>query len=434
MEITCSKLPKPHNGKLQCDSSTTGGKPVNTTCQLICKRGFKENIKEIKCGLNGEWIGQLPSCESLFCPAIEKPEYGNINPPSCLNGSSVVFQKCFFTCDTGYKLIGHAFMRCDRNLEWKPKVFPKCVKNELEPFIKCPADISVDLKPQQDKHHIKIPKPKSNMEVKHIKIHPTWAEQLEGDFPAGITEIYFTAHHPSKNLTATCKMIINVLDKEAPTVRRCPRVIEIYSESLDPIEVFWEEPIFTDNVKIESISKSQTPGRKFGIGEHLIHYIAKDPSGGTATCIFTIKILRKECGEPNDFLYGEKNCMDLLNARLCTPTCNPGYTFYSNISEFYICGLDGNWLPSKNIPDCSPFVTESENGCLPGTEFREEIDTDSRICVACPPGMYWEIKISSCLPCPKNSFQDEFGQTTCKSCSEETENLEICKNVATLKK
>ncbi|XP_067134825.1 fibrillin-2-like isoform X2 [Centruroides vittatus] len=293
-EITCPEIPQPHHGKFKCSgSSGKDVKTVNTTCQINCNKGFKaRGLKEIKCGLNGEWTGQLPTCESRFCPTVEKPEFGNVSPSSCLNGLSTVSQKCYFICDAGYRLVGHAFLRCDKNLEWKPKTQRvKCVKNELEPFIQCPADIFVTLESQQSKHHVKIPKPKSNMEAKHIKVFPTWAEQLEGDFPYGSTEITFIAYHPSKNLTATCRMSVNVLDEEAPVVRGCPGTVEVYSESIEPIKVFWEEPTFSDNVRLDSISKTQTPGSKFGVGEHMVHYTARDPAGSLATCVFTVKVL-----------------------------------------------------------------------------------------------------------------------------------------------
>ncbi|XP_023231808.1 fibrillin-1-like [Centruroides sculpturatus] len=433
-EITCPEIPQPHHGRFKCSgSSSKDVKVVNTTCQINCNKGFKaRGLKEIKCGLNGKWTGQLPTCESKFCPAVKKPKFGNVSPPSCLDGSSTVSQKCYFICDAGYRLVGHAFLRCDKNLEWKPKTQSvKCVKNELEPFIQCPADISVALEPQQSKHHVKIPEPKSNMDAKHIKVFPTWAEQLEGDFPYGNTEITFIAYHPSKNLTATCRMTVNILDEEAPVVRGCPGTIEVYSESIEPVEVFWKEPTFSDNVRIDSISKTQTPGSKFGVGEHTVHYTARDPAGSLATCIFTVNVLRRECGEPNDILHGEKNCMEFVGGQLCSPVCDAGYAFYFNVSEFYMCGLDGIWLPSKDIPDCLPSISEPEDGCMPGTELREEIDTDSRICVACPPGLYWEIKVSSCIPCPEGFFQDEYGQTACKACTADAESLELCENLAT---
>ena len=56
--------------------------------------------------------------------------------------------------------------------------------------------------------------------------------------------------------------------------------------------MFWKEPAFTDNVKIEHVIASALPGQELNLGKHLIVYQASDKAGNKEKCVFTITVVQ----------------------------------------------------------------------------------------------------------------------------------------------
>ena len=56
--------------------------------------------------------------------------------------------------------------------------------------------------------------------------------------------------------------------------------------------MFWKEPSFTDNVKIEHVIASALPGEELSLGKHLIVYQATDKAGNKEKCVFTITVVQ----------------------------------------------------------------------------------------------------------------------------------------------
>ena len=57
------------------------------------------------------------------------------------------------------------------------------------------------------------------------------------------------------------------------------------------LKVFWEEPIFADNVKITHVMASKLPGYPLKQGRHDVLYQAADEDGNKARCVFTVHVL-----------------------------------------------------------------------------------------------------------------------------------------------
>ena len=55
-------------------------------------------------------------------------------------------------------------------------------------------------------------------------------------------------------------------------------------------QVFWEEPIFADNVKISHVMASRMPGQMLTEGKHDVLYAASDEDGNQARCGFTVTV------------------------------------------------------------------------------------------------------------------------------------------------
>ena len=55
-------------------------------------------------------------------------------------------------------------------------------------------------------------------------------------------------------------------------------------------QIYWNEPIFADNVKIAHVMASKLPGYKMKAGRHDVLYQAADADGNKARCVFTVTV------------------------------------------------------------------------------------------------------------------------------------------------
>lgn len=81
--------------------------------------------------------------------------------------------------------------------------------------------------------------------------------------PVGKTTVTFTATSPTNSSSVSCRLVIDVLDKEKPTMSYCPENIEFSLSAEENVKVVhWREPNFYDNVGIFSVYKSKV-SKKF---------------------------------------------------------------------------------------------------------------------------------------------------------------------------
>jgi len=163
------------------------GKPMipGTKCKPRCAPGFKmsndvlrsrwKNKKQVKnseieCNQHGEWFpsnySTLNSCMPSSCVNLEDPEHGTLFPRVCTQERVPLNTQCLVLCSPGFYPTGGRIRTCSREYEWFPQESPSC--NELpptpRPYIHCPSDIQVPLKPAHATAYVKIPQPQANME------------------------------------------------------------------------------------------------------------------------------------------------------------------------------------------------------------------------------------------------------------------------------
>ena len=79
---------------------------------------------------------------------------------------------------------------------------------------------------------------------------------------------------------AVCRLRVTVQDTATPTVSFCPQSRTVFLEPGQTSQrVFWKEPSFGDNVKIEHVIASALPGQPLPLGKHVIVYQAADAAG-----------------------------------------------------------------------------------------------------------------------------------------------------------
>ncbi|XP_051948170.1 sushi, von Willebrand factor type A, EGF and pentraxin domain-containing protein 1-like [Xyrauchen texanus] len=99
----------------------------DTVVQITCSPGFELNgDPQLKCGEDGSWSPNLPTCEPVKCPVINIPNGQAV--PQALEFDTVVQ----ITCSPGFKLIGAYQLRCRADGSWAP-CLPKCEQ------VKCQA-------------------------------------------------------------------------------------------------------------------------------------------------------------------------------------------------------------------------------------------------------------------------------------------------------
>ncbi|XP_059084978.1 fibrillin-2-like [Tigriopus californicus] len=331
----CAPLPHSDGMALQCSNE-----PENevyergTICRGKCIQGYiaMGRLKQ-KCRRDGTWSGSDGSCRQVFCPPLELAPHVQVRPESCSLEPSLVRQRCKFSCEDGFNLVGSRATRCRRNNSWKhnggpPKCTPEArMTNALsfvplsttsrpyssevvgsqesyedkgnlsptsytEPYVYCPPDIVRDLPADSATIYVRIPQPKTNVNwYDFVKATPKWAKSLEGQLGLGKTLITFQALSPITEESASCSFTVYVKDTVPPRVYNCPNDFNVYlDEGQEKRQVFWEEPIFADNVKIKHVMASKMPGQLFEEGKHNVLYQASDDDGNQANCRFVIKV------------------------------------------------------------------------------------------------------------------------------------------------
>ena len=94
----------------------------NSSVSFSCYPGYQLNgIAAITCDVESKWSTNLPSCDVIHCSAPVVPDNGNVSYTSLSANSSV-----YFTCNTGYKLIGNTNITCPPNGQWSNVDVPSC--------------------------------------------------------------------------------------------------------------------------------------------------------------------------------------------------------------------------------------------------------------------------------------------------------------------
>ncbi|XP_075544132.1 uncharacterized protein LOC142578610 isoform X4 [Dermacentor variabilis] len=426
--VTCPMFVEASNGVTTCDPPVVDSSAaIGTRCNVRCNAGFYlEGSSVTKCTMQGTWTHGPPTCEGLSCPALQHPENGKVLPERCLSpGANYLKSRCYFHCNPGFRLLGKRVNTCGVNrtsgsaktLDWKHP--PGTCKNDAGPVrITCPSSTRLVLPEGQSSMYLQLPEPDTNVEANNVQLFIDGFPNASELVPYGDVQATYVATNPEDNSTAKCSFQVTVDDKEPPKVLRCPGTVTAISTTLEGVPVTWEKPEFSDNVDVQSVRSTQSPGSVFNFGVHNVYYTARDIAGNEAVCTFHVNVSRKECSLPADIEHGSTECENWLHGVVCEPSCEDGYALPGNVS-LYTCDLAGVWEPRSWIPNCQAYTPTSAMGCPPGSEFFEELDGEASVCVECPAGMYWSQDVGQCFLCEPGFYQDRPGQSSCAPCPAE---------------
>ncbi|EDV50450.2 uncharacterized protein Dere_GG14439, isoform C [Drosophila erecta] len=252
----CPRFQAPRNGKSHCNRYRHKQKLFyNSRCRISCNPGYVlEGPATKSCGANGIWEGPETKCVALnqprvqspgICPALKPAQNGAIFPASCTQGPSRFGDICQLQCNAGFMPTGSMLTACmvlqgwsfgtdlncqpfgynrlgnsnglflkDNSLQWNspetvmPHQIQKVQPNR--PFIRCPENVVILLHAGEQKAHVTLQRPETNLKNGQLVAHPAWAGQLQGHLPAGVHKVDFRVSDPETKLTIGCHTIITV--------------------------------------------------------------------------------------------------------------------------------------------------------------------------------------------------------------------------------
>ncbi|XP_063877551.1 sushi, von Willebrand factor type A, EGF and pentraxin domain-containing protein 1-like isoform X4 [Scylla paramamosain] len=374
---SCQELHAPGNGTVQCSQEQP---TIDTECTFGCDPGFQLVGSQVRtCLPVAMWDGIPAYCKPIFCPSLPPIHHGRVSPASCSSPRPKYGINCEYTCDPGHQMTGPRWTSCVSHGVWSAKgKTTRCV-DVTPPVIQCPANKTVATEPHESYALVRWDGPhitdNAGNEYVGVASIPVTTQPMK--LSIGTHTITYLAKDKMGN-RASCKFSITVLDEEAPRVDWCesPPIFLSHEEDVD---VYWEEPIFSDNSGKEvQVTRSLDPGR-FPQGDTLVEYLAMDEAGNTASCNITITVQKHACQLPVDPINGAANCTENPSAIFCTLTCYDGYAFAMRPQQDYFCAYDGVWLPDDNpmpFPDCS--VTSVSNSIAQEGELA--LEDDGSVC------------------------------------------------------
>ncbi len=116
-----------------------------------------------------------------------------------------------------------------------------------------------------------------------------------------LIERIWSATYPDNtdpDLISTCSQFVLLTDKERPILTGCPDDILVSQPDNCDLQVFWTEPLASDECAVVSFISNYSSGDFFPIGTTIVNYTAIDGCGNEATCSFSVTVDGTCCDTP----------------------------------------------------------------------------------------------------------------------------------------
>ncbi|GAB6029547.1 hypothetical protein CHUAL_005296 [Chamberlinius hualienensis] len=125
---TCLAIECPVPETIANGSVINFGHYIGNTIHFNCNTGYKlvNGSNTRVCQENGSWSGENPICVRITCSLPNAPTNGHVTVVDAFPNQIVNY-----SCDDGYKLVGHNERICQENGQWNG-VSPKCVIVQCE--------------------------------------------------------------------------------------------------------------------------------------------------------------------------------------------------------------------------------------------------------------------------------------------------------------
>lgn len=110
----------------------------------------------------------------------------------------------------------------------------------------------------------------------------------------GLNRVRLTATDQQGD-TGSCEFDVTIVDSKPPQIQGCPENIVIRSSTGDPTQcsqvATWTEPSASDECGVASFTSTHASGSVFPLGVTTVQFTAKDETGHTTTCSFTVTVV-----------------------------------------------------------------------------------------------------------------------------------------------
>ena len=117
MKPDCSNIIELNNGIIFGLKNTTNGTEVNFSCD---NGYYKISQSKLQCSLKGDWTGVIPICSKYECSSLPKVENSILSVKP--HGDSYVHR---YSCESQYEIVGEKLLTCLPNNKWSTQT-PKC--------------------------------------------------------------------------------------------------------------------------------------------------------------------------------------------------------------------------------------------------------------------------------------------------------------------
>ncbi|XP_063698079.1 uncharacterized protein LOC134829016 [Culicoides brevitarsis] len=335
-KCTCDNIPGTklsadgHSCVISSDSATISQQTLSSSVVSVCPRGYYFNYTNDECEDFDECSVNNGGCQDICtntdgsyycscqtgyifgpdnktcvvnnitsditCPPLIPPKHGYLECSRPLDESrhhiaNFPGSQCVLRCPNGFRVMGRYSQICGNDGQWQGSGDGACIRYP-KPKLICPKNMMLETPPNDTRVVMPLPKPTTDVSWDtDITISPNYVKDLNLVLSTGIENITYTATHPLSRLRVSCQFSVNVVDGMPPVVKFCPETQHYtVARHHETIKVSWIEPIFEDNIKVTSVTKSNESGNHLGLGTHLITYEAKDAAGFASRCTFKIVI------------------------------------------------------------------------------------------------------------------------------------------------
>ncbi|XP_065887354.1 P-selectin-like [Dysidea avara] len=127
--VSCSSLSHPTHGRIICSLGSDRVYSEGDKCFFTCNTGYRLTGSETRTCQSGRWSGSTTRCTRVTCSSISYPTNGW---NACRSGSYYYATTCSFICNTGYDLTGSNTRTCLISGSWSSDS-PTCSK------VSCPS-------------------------------------------------------------------------------------------------------------------------------------------------------------------------------------------------------------------------------------------------------------------------------------------------------
>ncbi|XP_041117630.1 sushi, von Willebrand factor type A, EGF and pentraxin domain-containing protein 1 isoform X2 [Polyodon spathula] len=382
-----------------------------------CIRGFYiKGDKKRTCEANGEWGGNLPTCQPIPCGEPPQIKNGHIvNKGTLVYGSQVTY-----SCDPGYTLVGSSVRVCQANRQWSSEFPASCV------LLTCET-------PQSIEHgYYKGGAFEVGSKVEYfcnegyeLRGDAIWTCLKYGKWSKTKAPVCTPVQCPEPPLEEN-HLVLKGLDSESGTVKlSCEEGYVLHGS---PVMRCMPSQEWNDSFPVcKLVSCGRPPDVPFGEPSSSHQYF-----GSTVkySCMngFTLKrelsvicqadgswstplpeCIPVECPQPEEILNCIVDVQGLTYLSTALYTCKPGYELLGN--NTILCGEDGLWI--GGIPKCKPIECPKPVEIGNGKVFYSKLQYNHELTYTCNRGFQLEGQ----------------GKLTCLETGQWDAEAPVCKNI-----